>query len=117
MVLTSLRQSPLELLLPAKSKQFESFAWSCGIVLRAVINMLFASCGCRHIYNVDCARPQSAKTCAEAGQSPIGAIRDAAGLKLVIGDPGPPDKSAIEQIPSWKVDPEEMSLLQWAGAC
>lgn len=70
-----------------------------------------------HIYNVDCERPLSAKTCAEAGSPPIGAIRDAVGLKLLVGPAGPAAKSAVEQIPNWTVDAEEMSLLQWAGVC
>ena len=38
-----------------------------------------------HVYNIDCAKPQSAMSCGEAGQAPIGAKRDAAGLKIVEG--------------------------------
>ena len=70
-----------------------------------------------HVYNIDCAKPQSAMSCGEAGQDPMGAMRDAAGLKIVIGSPGPTGKSAIEPIPNWVIDPEEMDLLQWAGTC
>ncbi len=69
-----------------------------------------------HVYNIDCAAPQSAKTCAEAGQEPVGAIRDAGGLKLLVGSPGPAGKSAVEQIPNWEADREDMSVLKWAGA-
>lgn len=65
-----------------------------------------------HVYNIDCAAPLSAKTCAESGSEVMGAMRDAAGLKLMVGSPGPKDKGSIEPIPDWAVDSEEMDFLQ-----
>lgn len=70
-----------------------------------------------HVYNIDCRAPLSAKTCAESASPPMGAMRDAAGLKLIVGSPGPTDKSSVEPIPYWVVDAEEMDQLQWAGTC
>ena len=35
-----------------------------------------------HVYNIDCAAPKSAMSCAESGQEVTGAMRDAAGLKV-----------------------------------
>ena len=70
-----------------------------------------------HVYNVDCAGPKSAMTCAESNSPVTGAMRDAAGLKIVIGSPGPAARSGVEQIPDWTVSASEMDILQWAGTC
>ena len=70
-----------------------------------------------HVYNVDCEKPMSAKTCAEAGSEAIGAIRDAAGLKLLVGSPGPTDKGAIQPVPDWVLSGDGLAKYLPAGTC